>query len=264
MVLLQQAVRLRPKAKEAINNLGLAYADLGRFDQAERCYRDALRLDPGYADAHANLGNTYKEQGRTNEALACYQLALALEPRSASSRYNRALAWLQAGDYQPRVAGIRMALETQVPAAAADAEADVGWVLVGRQDHLPLVRTRAGRCHYVCPVRRPGQATRRHRHSGMSGGVASLTHWHVTGPDQVVPEGQAVAGFRRALPAPEPAWLTGYDPGQRACPDSLSPGSARTGRALGSATSRPTLPSALAWCGRATRAWPGTTFARFR
>ena len=79
-MLLQQAVRLRPQAVEGHNNLGLAYTALGRFAEAEACFREALRLDPGYVEAHNNLGSVYKEQGRLEEALACYQTALWLEP----------------------------------------------------------------------------------------------------------------------------------------------------------------------------------------
>ena len=59
-----------------------------------------MRLDPRHAEAHSNLGNAYKEQGRFEEAQACYQLALLLHPDSASTQHNRALALLQAGDYE--------------------------------------------------------------------------------------------------------------------------------------------------------------------
>jgi hypothetical protein len=85
--------------KEAHNNLGLAYTDLGRFAEAEACFREALRLDSRYAEAHSNLGNNCKEQGRAEEALACYQLATWLKPEAISTRYNRSLALLQQGNY---------------------------------------------------------------------------------------------------------------------------------------------------------------------
>ena len=98
-MLLQQAVRLRPRAAESHNNLGLAHAGMGRFDEAEACYREALRIDPGYVEAHNNLGSACKERGRLEEALACYRVALWHDPQSASTRYNRSLALLQSGDW---------------------------------------------------------------------------------------------------------------------------------------------------------------------
>jgi hypothetical protein len=97
---LRQAVRLRPQAAEANNNLGLVLADLGRFEQAEACYHEALRLNPGYAEAHTNLGCALKELNRVEEALACFDMALRLAPDSHSSRYNRGLTLLQAGQWE--------------------------------------------------------------------------------------------------------------------------------------------------------------------
>src|SRR6266446_619126 len=98
-VLLQQAVRLRPQAPEAHNNLGLAYAEAGRYAEAEACYQQALGLNPGFADAHSNLGNAYKDQGRLEEAVASFGIALAYQPEAVSTHWNRALAWLQQGDF---------------------------------------------------------------------------------------------------------------------------------------------------------------------
>src|SRR5262249_42967541 len=98
-VLLRQATRLSAQPAEAHNNLALALADLGRFEQAEASYYEAIRLNPAYAEAHTNLGCTLKEMGRTEEALACFDMALRLAPQSRSTRYNRALTLLQAGKW---------------------------------------------------------------------------------------------------------------------------------------------------------------------
>src|SRR5262245_58906288 len=120
LVLLQHQVRLRggvcplsgrvradpilsdipPGLAEAHNNLGLVYADLGRFAEAEACYQEALRLQPGHVDAHSNLANAYKDQGRLAEAIASYDLALLYQPDAVSAHWNRSLALLQAGDFE--------------------------------------------------------------------------------------------------------------------------------------------------------------------
>jgi hypothetical protein len=99
-VYLQQLVRLRPGGGEGHNNLGLAYAALGRWPEAEAAYREALRLNPRYPDALANLACAYHLQERTEEAEAAFQLALYLNPDYPSARWNRSLLWLQSGRFE--------------------------------------------------------------------------------------------------------------------------------------------------------------------
>lgn len=53
---LEQACRIA-EAPEALNNLGVAYASVGRLDAASTCFRRAIDLWPGYADAAANVGD---------------------------------------------------------------------------------------------------------------------------------------------------------------------------------------------------------------
>ena len=56
--LIKRAVRKDTTQPSVFNNLGEVYRALGRFEDAERCYRQALVLKPDYAEAHNNLGNT--------------------------------------------------------------------------------------------------------------------------------------------------------------------------------------------------------------
>lgn len=44
-----------PHKARVLNNLGYAYAEAGRIDEAERAYREALRLQPDYLKAANNL-----------------------------------------------------------------------------------------------------------------------------------------------------------------------------------------------------------------
>jgi Flp pilus assembly protein TadD len=61
-------------------NLGKGLQDAGRFDEAERHYREALRIKPAYPDARANLGLILAGRGRVAEAEAEYRRAIAVEP----------------------------------------------------------------------------------------------------------------------------------------------------------------------------------------
>jgi tetratricopeptide (TPR) repeat protein len=61
---------------EAHFNLGNILHDLGRFDRALVCYRDAVSLNPTYADAHFYLAVTLEKTGHSPEAKPhwkCYQ-----------------------------------------------------------------------------------------------------------------------------------------------------------------------------------------------
>jgi len=72
-------------------NLGNALKDLGRFDEAVPCYRQALLLKPDYTEALNNQGTVLHNQGRFDEAIASYQEALRITPDHAESLYNLAV-----------------------------------------------------------------------------------------------------------------------------------------------------------------------------
>ncbi len=73
---------------EAHNNLGIAFKDQGKLDEAVDCCHRAVELKPDYARAHANLGNAFYGQGRLEEAVACYRRALDLKPDDAGVHSN--------------------------------------------------------------------------------------------------------------------------------------------------------------------------------
>ena len=66
--LLPPGLELKPDFAEAHNNLGNAFMDQGKLDEAIACYRRALELKPDFAEAHNNLGIALKDQGKLDEA----------------------------------------------------------------------------------------------------------------------------------------------------------------------------------------------------
>lgn len=68
---LRRAIDLGLDAPESHNALGLALADDGRLEDAERAYRRAIDLDDGVAAVHLNLGNALGDRGKVEEAIAC-------------------------------------------------------------------------------------------------------------------------------------------------------------------------------------------------
>jgi tetratricopeptide (TPR) repeat protein len=113
----EQLLEVQPDNPEALAQLGLALFGLGRYEEAERCYRQsleinpmsastlcnlatvlqadppeaekylrqALKLNPKYADARSKLGLSLAFAGRLREAKGAFQKALKVDPRHAES-----------------------------------------------------------------------------------------------------------------------------------------------------------------------------------
>ncbi|MBI3326575.1 MAG: tetratricopeptide repeat protein [Nitrospinae bacterium] len=62
-------------------NLGEAYFNLGRYQEAEAALATALRYDPDLPLAHYNLGLTLEKRGRVQDARDAYRRALELAPK---------------------------------------------------------------------------------------------------------------------------------------------------------------------------------------
>jgi Tfp pilus assembly protein PilF len=69
---------LAPESAEARNYLGSLYATQGRYDEAEKFFRDALRVRPDYAQAHQSLAQLLLLQGKKEAARQHYEEALRL------------------------------------------------------------------------------------------------------------------------------------------------------------------------------------------
>jgi Flp pilus assembly protein TadD/peroxiredoxin len=79
----------------ARNNLGLLATREGRLDDAIGYFQEALRLDADYWIALENLGNAYRQQRRWEEARAALERAVALRPQDPESNYSLAMVYAQ-------------------------------------------------------------------------------------------------------------------------------------------------------------------------
>ena len=111
----EQAVTVDAKLLKASINLGCLLHELGRFDRAERVYRDAIRTNGSDPVLLYDLGVLLDDMGRKSEAVEAYQAALRADPRLADCHYN--LALLCEGLGKPRDAIQHMAEYRRLTAA---------------------------------------------------------------------------------------------------------------------------------------------------
>ncbi len=86
----ETAHRLAPSA-DALNNLGVALAAVGRSSDALARYEEALELAPDFHRPHVNLANLHVAAGRWPEAVAHYERAVELRPEAPA--ILRQFAW---------------------------------------------------------------------------------------------------------------------------------------------------------------------------
>ncbi|MBN2012692.1 tetratricopeptide repeat protein [candidate division KSB1 bacterium] len=84
----RSVLRLFPDDYLTLNNLGVAYTQQRKFDQAVKCFDDALKIKPNFTKADFNLGDVFERQGSFDRAIECYQRA-GLPPHNLAEAHNR-------------------------------------------------------------------------------------------------------------------------------------------------------------------------------
>jgi tetratricopeptide (TPR) repeat protein/predicted Ser/Thr protein kinase len=95
---LTAAVALRKRSPGARLNLGVAFLNKGRLDDAISIFRKVTALNPEYAAAHHNLGVVFLRKGRLDKAAAAFRKVSLLKPKDARAHYNLGRALGMQGD----------------------------------------------------------------------------------------------------------------------------------------------------------------------
>jgi Flp pilus assembly protein TadD len=128
---LEKAARNEPNSKEIQFNLGLAYAQAGRHQEAAQAFETALTLGAD-VNTHSNLGVVYYNLGRLEDAVVQYKEALKLKPDDAEVRSNLAAAYVQLGQLDEAQAEYEKALA--VSPTLAEAHYGLGMVYAAKGD----------------------------------------------------------------------------------------------------------------------------------
>ncbi|MEO7414104.1 MAG: tetratricopeptide repeat protein [Opitutaceae bacterium] len=123
----EDTVAKRPGNARAQNNLGLAYYQRGRIDDAMGRYRESVRLDPASAQAHYNFGLALMRAGQLREAAEEFGAAVRILPYYFNAHLNRALVLMKLG--LPDEALTHFARAVQTDPMPADAHLHFGVAL---------------------------------------------------------------------------------------------------------------------------------------
>lgn len=93
-----QALALAPDLEDAYLNLGVMWAEAGRYTELVRLSEAALQHCPGSALLHFNRAVALDHLEFLDEAAAGYERSLALDPNLADAHFNLAELHTQAGD----------------------------------------------------------------------------------------------------------------------------------------------------------------------
>jgi len=118
------AADVSPKWGRTHYNLGLVYAKLKQYREAEEEWKRAVELQPDDPQIHSTVSRFLLERGRYAEGLEAADTALALKPGFVPALFNRALALEALGRLPEALGGFeRVMRETEAPPAARqDAE----------------------------------------------------------------------------------------------------------------------------------------------
>src|SRR3569623_1103399 len=101
---LKRRAQAQPKDARTWQQLGLAYGELGRFDEAAKAYRRAVAADPKSAVLWSSLGEAVARASERDpmppEARAAFAKAEALDPKDPRARYFLGVEKDLAGDHR--------------------------------------------------------------------------------------------------------------------------------------------------------------------
>jgi type IV pilus assembly protein PilF len=113
----RQAVKLRPDFREAQNTLAVTLIHEKKYDEAVAIL-DPLAHDILYQtpwDAWGNLGLAYLEKGKLEEAVTALKRSVTAEPRFCVGNYRLGLAFEKKGDLDAARQAFSQAVETNHP-----------------------------------------------------------------------------------------------------------------------------------------------------
>ncbi len=95
----------------AYRNLGLARAQMGKFDEAITSLEHYLQLDPDAVEIIHVVGDLHTKVERFGEAIGCYERVLRIHPQDVGALFGLSECYLHMGHKDSAILGYRRVLE---------------------------------------------------------------------------------------------------------------------------------------------------------
>lgn len=126
---LLEAVQKDPEDAWAWNNLGIAYGELNRNNDAIDAFRQAILIDPEYATAWYNLGYQYNELNLYDDAINAFRQAIRIDPDNAWAWTGLGITYGHLNRYDDAIDAFRQAIRI-------DPEYTPAWFGIGGAYHF--------------------------------------------------------------------------------------------------------------------------------
>jgi Flp pilus assembly protein TadD len=94
---LEALAKQKPDDVGVLYNLGIAYSELGQYDEAIIRLKRAVQLNPEHAHAWTGIGVAYQRRGMPEQALEPFRRAVEASPTDGYSLRNLGAALLSRG-----------------------------------------------------------------------------------------------------------------------------------------------------------------------
>ncbi|MFC1624177.1 tetratricopeptide repeat protein [Candidatus Omnitrophota bacterium] len=111
IALYKKALEIDPDNEEAYFNQGVIYDSTNRNKEAISSYKKAIEINPDYADAYHNLGVAYNSINRNKEAISSYKKAIEINPDHADAYNNLGVAYNSINRNAEAIASYKKAIE---------------------------------------------------------------------------------------------------------------------------------------------------------
>src|SRR5262245_12041053 len=108
---LRNAVELAPSFYQAHNELGVAYRELGRFDDAEREFMTAHQLNSTGVEPLLNLTSLYLQENEPERAVTTGEQAVKVNSRSAPAFFSLGIALYKVAQLDRAESALKRALD---------------------------------------------------------------------------------------------------------------------------------------------------------
>ena len=90
---------------------GVAYRDVGQWDNAIDAYTKAIEADPDFAVAYNNRGYAYTVKNNFDRAIADFDRAIDLDPGQAIAYFNRSRIYIANVRYEEAIVDLEKFIE---------------------------------------------------------------------------------------------------------------------------------------------------------